>query len=79
MIEEIVKSSSRLILALIVLAALMSVLIYFVAARRRASEKRLEKCKRAINNAKKALDSNDIYKAKQFYDGARNLADYGGY
>jgi len=72
LIEELAKRSSRLIF-LIVLATLMSVLIYFIAARRKASEKRLERCKRAINNAKKALDINDIYKSKQFYVEARNL------
>lgn len=72
LIEEIAKRSSRLIF-LVVLAALASVLVYFIAARRIASEKRLEKCKIAINNSKKALGINDLYKAKQLYSEARGL------
>ncbi|MBI2649860.1 hypothetical protein HYX04_00940 [Candidatus Woesearchaeota archaeon] len=70
--EEFVKQKSRLILILVILGALTSLLIYLFVIKRR-SGRRLERCRRAINNAKDALGRNDIYKAKQFYAEARNL------
>ena len=46
---------------------------YLLIPKIRFSDGKLEKCRKAISNAKEAIAINDIYRAKGLYNAARNL------
>lgn len=72
-LQKALKPGTVLVYTLIIVIGLMSLFVYLLMPKLKVSKTNIEKCYKAINDAKKALDKNDMSKARKFYAEAKKL------
>lgn len=72
-LQKALKSGTVLVYTLIIVIVLMSLFVYLLMPKLKVSKTELEKCYKAINDAEKALDKNDMSKARKLYAEAKKL------